>query len=65
MSPKLNSFSYVLYRSHHMKFDQYLLGRSRDQNVQMFVVVVVVCVDFHGLCSPGKGFRIHLWSGAA
>jgi len=45
-----------------MKFDQYLLGRSRDEHVQMFVVV---CVDLHGLCSPGKGFRIHFWSGAA
>jgi len=36
-----------------MKFDQYLLGRSRDEHVRMFVVV---CVDLRGLCSPGKGF---------
>jgi hypothetical protein len=42
MSPKLNSFIDVECRSHHMKFDQYLLGRSIDEYVQMFVVFCVV-----------------------
>jgi hypothetical protein len=45
-----------------MKFDQYLLGRSRDEHVQMFVVV---CVNLHGLSSPGTAFRIYSWSWAA
>jgi hypothetical protein len=44
VGPKLNSFNDVLCRSHHMKFDQYVLGRFRDEHVQMFVVVCVVPV---------------------